>query len=124
MDFQGHGQPPGYQAPIFNAMNDDQLVAYVPRPILCVIVLLCVGVGVLSRSWGAVLLYLMLHGLAAYFTYRDPRWMPVLKEALVFRFRLYRLRFRAAAWKSHVRRLWVATASGVIVLYAMSLWLF
>jgi type IV secretory pathway TrbD component len=121
MDVQGNGQPPGYQAPIFNAMNDDQLVVYVPRPILCAIVLLCVGVGVLSRSWGAALLYLVLHGLAAYLTYRDPRWLQVLKEALSFRYRLYRLHYRPAAWRVRVRLAWVSLAAGVILVYTLSL---
>jgi type IV secretory pathway TrbD component len=124
MDPRANGQPPpGYEAPIFNAMNNDQLVAFVPRPILCIMVLLCAGLWLLSRSWGAGLFYLVLHAGAAYLTYRDPLWLQVLKEALQYRYRLWRLRFTPEGWRAMQCRLAVTAAVGIITLYTMSLWL-
>jgi type IV secretory pathway TrbD component len=124
MDPRANGQPPpGYEAPIFNAMNNDQLVAFVPRPILCVMVLLCAGLWLLSRSWGAGLFYLVLHAIAAYFTYRDPQWLPILKEALQYRYRLWRLSFTPDGWRAMCWRMGVITVVLVVTLYIVSLWL-
>ncbi len=104
-------------------MNDDQLVACVPRPLLCVIVLLCAGLGVLSKSWGVVGVYVVLHGLAAYLTYRDERWLHIFVEALRFRYRLLRLHYRPQAWRRRTRLAWAVTVGSIMLIYAMSFWL-
>jgi len=87
----GSRPPSGYQAPIFTAMTKDKLVAYVPRSLLLALVTFCVGAGFYWRSVGVIVVYVLLHGLMALATWNDRQWPHVWKEALQYRWKVWRM---------------------------------
>jgi hypothetical protein len=78
---------------------------------------------VLTSSWGVLLVYALLHGLAAYLTYRDPRWFQVLVESIRFRYHLYRLHYHSEAWSAVARRTCILVGIGLVLIYGLTVWL-
>lgn len=77
----GNGQPPaGFRSPIRQALTHRQIVAGVPRALGGMLLMFCVGLGLLLESWGAVGVFFMFYGIMCYLTKRDPWWPEVWRD--------------------------------------------
>jgi type IV secretory pathway TrbD component len=81
---QGNGQPPaGFRSPVRQALTRKHIVAGVPRDMGGILLMLCVGGGLLLESWGAVGVFFLFYGLMYYLTQRDPWWPEVWRDYLL-----------------------------------------
>jgi type IV secretory pathway TrbD component len=80
----GNGNPPeGFRAPIRQALTRKHLVAGVPREMGGITLMLCIGLGLLLDSWGAIGVFAMLYAGMRYLTKRDPWWPEVWRDYLL-----------------------------------------
>jgi type IV secretory pathway VirB3-like protein len=78
--------PVGYRSPIQQALTKPGiLVLGLPRQLLGILLVFCVGLGMLCDSYGVIFVYLALHALFAALTARDPYWPHIWKECLQYR---------------------------------------
>jgi type IV secretory pathway TrbD component len=77
----GNGQPPaGFRSPVRQALTRKHIVAGVPRELGGILLMLCVGMGLLLETWGAVGVFLLFYGCMYYLTKRDPWWPEVWRD--------------------------------------------
>ena len=82
----------GYKAPIHRVLTRVMTLAGVPRQIIMGVAMFCLGAGLACGSWGAIPLYLILHGSMAYASYREPLWPQILVEAIRYYVKVHRRR--------------------------------
>jgi type IV secretory pathway TrbD component len=80
----GNGQPPvGYRAPVRQALTRRHIVGKVPRELGGIVLMLCIGLGLLLDSWGAAGVFFLLYGGMVYLTKKDPWWPHVWRDYLL-----------------------------------------
>jgi type IV secretory pathway VirB3-like protein len=78
--------PVGYRATIHQALiKPGVMIMGVPRELLGILLVFCLGIGMLFDSYGAIFVYVGLHGVLAALTWHDPFWPHVWKEVLQYR---------------------------------------
>lgn len=91
---RGNGSDPiGYRAPVHLALTKLLSIGGVPRELLGIWAVFCVGAAMAFKTWGAIPLYVIGHAVMAYLTWRDPHWIYVLQESLRYRWQMWMRRF-------------------------------
>lgn len=81
--------PAGYRAVIHLALTKPNVIIVgIPRELMGILLVFCLGIGMLANSYGAIFVYIALHALFAAFTWRDPYWPQVWSEAIKYRLRI------------------------------------
>ena len=81
---QGNGQSPtGFRAPVRQALTRKHLVAGIPRDLGAMLLMFCLGLGLLLNSWGAIGVFFLCYGCMYYLTKCDPWWPEVWRDYLL-----------------------------------------